>query len=224
LRETRNAGERFSSSWWYEKRVNSTVPAAPDLILASASPRRRELLQQLGLRIEIRPANIDESTLPGESARTYVERVSAAKCAAIESPGLAVLAADTTVAVDGVILGKPADEAEAREMLSRLAGRRHEVLTAYCIRHNDRRLARTVSTQVSMRLIDEAEIAAYVACGEWRDKAGGYAVQGIAAVFVTEVRGSITNVIGLPIAEVIADLRALKALPGYPAPGFGVKP
>jgi len=204
--------------------VNPSEPAAPDLILASASPRRRELLQRLGVRIEVRPANIDESTLPGESARAYVERVSSAKCEAIEAAGLAVLAADTTVAIDGAILGKPADEAEARAMLTQLAGRRHEVLTAYSIRHNDRRLARTVSTQVSMRLIDESEVAAYVACGEWRDKAGGYAVQGIAAVFVTEVRGSITNVIGLPIAEVIADLRALKALPSYPAPGFGVTP
>ncbi len=202
----------------------STDNYPPDLVLASASPRRRELLERLGLRVEIRPANIDESTVPGESARNYVERVSSAKCAAIEAPGFAVLAADTTVAIEGTILGKPGDAHEAKEMLSRLAGHRHEVLTAYCIRFNERRLFRTVCTQVSMRPIDESEIQAYVACGEWRDKAGGYAVQGIAAVFVTEVLGSITNVIGLPIAEVIADLRALNALPNYPPTAFGETP
>jgi len=204
--------------------VTSTDKPLPDLVLASASPRRRELLERLGLRVEIRPADIDESILPGESARTYVARVSSAKCAAIQAPGFAVLAADTTVAIDGSILGKPGDAHEAREMLSRLAGRRHEVLTAYCIRFNNKSRAQTVCTQVSMRPIEEAEVRAYADSGEWRDKAGGYAVQGIAAVFVTEVLGSVTNVIGLPIAEVIADLRALQALPNYPPTAFGETP
>jgi septum formation protein len=106
-------------------------------------------------------------------------------------------------------------------MLARLAGRRHDVSTAYRIRLGDRAVERTVTTAVSFRALAPAELEAYVASGEWRGKAGGYAVQGIAGAFVTELRGSHTNVIGLPVAEVLADLQALGALPAYPPPGFG---
>lgn len=197
----------------------------PDLILASASPRRRELLERLGLVLEVVPADVDETPLPDEKPADYARRVAAAKCDAVADGlpadrGLAVLGADTTVIIEETILGKPADDAEARAMLLRLAGRRHEVVTAYTLRFGARRLDRAVTTLVAMRALRPAEIDAYVASGEGRDKAGAYAVQGIAAAFVTELRGSLTNVVGLPLAEVLADLLALGALPRYPAPGF----
>ena len=196
-----------------------------DLILASASPRRRELLERVGLVLEVLPAGVDESAHPGEPAADYARRIADAKCdfvadgAAAGRP-LPVLAADTTVVVDGQILGKPADDAEGRAMLHKLAARRHEVLTAYTIRFDGRRLARTVTTAVNVRALQPAEIDAYVASGEGRDKAGGYAVQGIAAAFVSDLRGSLTNVIGLPLAEVLADLQALGALRRYPPAAF----
>lgn len=202
---------------------------AVDLVLASASPRRRELLERLGLRLAVVPADIDETPHTNESARVYVRRVAREKCVALEArvaahgipDTAAIVAADTTVILDDAILGKPADEAEAAAMLASLSGRRHEVVTAYCICFGGKRIERAVSTEVSFKSIDAAEAAAYVACGEWRGKAGGYAVQGKAAVFVTDVRGSITNVIGLPLAEVVADLRAARALPMYPPAAFG---
>jgi septum formation protein len=199
-----------------------------DLILASASPRRRELLERLGLRLAVCPTEIDETPLPGERAAAYVRRIAADKAAVgvatltgtPDLPPPPLLAADTTVIIDGAILGKPADEAEARDMLQRLAGRRHEVTTAYRIVFKGREVERSVTTIVAVRLLDPREVAAYVAGGEWRGKAGGYAVQGVAAAFVTELRGSLTNVVGLPLAEVVADLRALDALPRYPPERF----
>ncbi len=200
----------------------------PDLILASASPRRRELLESLGLALAIAPVDIDEAVREGEPVRDYAVRVAAEKCdAAVARQGattLAVLAADTIVSIGPEILGKPADEAQAEVVLQKLAGRRHEVLTAYRIRLGERAVARLVSTFVTFRSLDVKEVAAYLASGEWRGKAGAYAIQGIAGSFVTDVRGSFTNVVGLPVAEVIADLRALEALPGYPPPAFGVSP
>jgi len=204
------------------------VSPNPDLILASASPRRRELLQNLGLVLAIEPVDIDETAHEGESVRDYVVRVAAEKCdAAVARRGateLAVLAADTIVSIGNEILGKPADEAQAGTMLQRLAGHRHEVLTAYRIRLGQRMVERLVTTFVNFRSIDAGEVAAYLASGEWCGKAGGYAIQGIAGCFVTDVRGSFTNVVGLPVAEVIADLRAIEALPSYPPPAFGVLP
>lgn len=197
-----------------------------DLILASASPRRRELLERLGLALEILPAGIDEAVLAGETPGDYARRIAAAKCdfvadGAAAGRELPVLGADTTVIVDGDILGKPADDAQARAMLARLAGRRHEVVTATSIRFGTRRIDRAVTTVVAVRALQPAELDAYVASGEGRDKAGAYAVQGIAAAFVTELRGSLTNVIGLPLAEVVADLQALGALRDYPPAAFG---
>jgi septum formation protein len=202
------------------------VDSNPDLILASASPRRRELLESLGLVLAVESVDLDESVLEGEAVRDYAVRVAAEKCdaavARLGAPPLAVLAADTIVAIGQEILGKPADEAQAEAMLHRLSGHRHEVLTAFCIRYGERKLERLVTTFVTFRSIEAKEIAAYVACGEWRGKAGGYAIQGIAGCFVTDVRGSFTSVVGLPVAEVLADLRALEALPRYPPPAFGV--
>jgi septum formation protein len=204
------------------------VNGNPDLILASASPRRRELLGNLGLVLAVEPVDLDESAREGEAVRDYAVRVAAEKCdaavARLGSPTLAVLAADTIVSIANEILGKPADEVQAEAMLQRLAGRRHEVLTAYRIRLGERVVERLVSTFVTFRSLDGKEVAAYIASGEWRGKAGAYAIQGIAGSFVSEVRGSFTNVVGLPVAEVIADLRALEALPGYPPPAFGAVP
>jgi len=205
---------------------------AVDLVLASASPRRRELLGQLGLVLEVTPANVDETPLVGERPADYVRRVAAAKCDAVaELRGAAIppaldlpiLAADTIVVVDNLIFGQPTDEADARRMLLALAARRHDVTTAYCIRFGGKTLERAVTTVVSFRSLQPAELDAYVASGEWRGKAGGYAVQGRAGIFATELRGSHTNVIGLPIAEVVADLQALEALPRYPPPAFGAR-
>ncbi len=201
---------------------------AVDVILASASPRRRELLERIGLRLRVEAADIDESPRPGEGAADYVRRMATSKAeAALGSPGtraaaldIPLLAADTTVIVSGEILGKPADAAEARAMLTRLAGRRHEVTTAYRIHLAGRHIDRAVTTTVAVRLLQPREIDAYVACGEWRGKAGGYAVQGVAAAFVTELRGSLTNVVGLPLAEVLADLRAIGGLGAYPPLAF----
>jgi septum formation protein len=202
------------------------VTTPPDLILASASPRRRELLERIGLTLEVAPVDLDETPRPGESARPYAQRLAAEKCAAAAARAgrddPALLAADTVVVLEGEIFGKPADAAGAAVMLERLSGRRHEVITAYHIRHRGTAVERAVTTAVAFRLLSPAEIEAYVASGEWQGKAGGYAVQGIAALFVTELRGSLTNVIGLPLAEVVADLRAAGALPGYPPPAFGV--
>jgi septum formation protein len=198
----------------------------PDLLLASASPRRRELIERVGLVPLVRAGDVDETPHPGERPADYVRRIAAAKCDAVAdagdgAPGLAVVAADTIVILDGDILGKPRHEDDARAMLSRLAGRRHDVTTAYRIRFGTAALNRAVTTTVSFRALQAAELDAYLTSGEWRGKAGGYAVQGIAAAFVTEVRGSITNVIGLPLAELLADLQAMAALPRYPPPGFG---
>jgi septum formation protein len=204
------------------------VNPTPDLVLASASPRRRELLERIGLRLQVVPVDLDESPRPGEVARPYAVRLAAEKCAAavvrLGGDDPAVLAADTVVVVEGEIFGKPAGEDEAAAMLRRLSGRRHEVVTAYHIRHRGTAIERAVSTAVTFRLLSPPEIDAYVASGEWRGKAGGYAVQGIAALFTTELRGSLTNVIGLPLAEVVADLRAAGALGSYPPPGFGGNP
>lgn len=208
------------------------MPDSPiaDLVLASASPRRRELLEQLGLILDVSPANVDETPQPGERPADYVKRVAAAKCDAIAAaratglPTLPIVAADTIVIVDDAILGQPADEADARRMLLALAGRRHDVTTAYRISFRGKTLERSVTTNVSFRSLQPVEVDAYLASGEWRGKAGGYAVQGRAGAFTTELRGSHTNVIGLPLAELLADLRALEALPGYPPRAFGVGP
>jgi septum formation protein len=209
-----------------------------DLILASASPRRRELLERLGLKLKLAPVDLDETPHAGEKATDCVRRLAAAKCdaavaalpaAAPTDEAVTVLGADTIVILDGAILGKPRDVADARAMLSRLTGRRHEVTTAYRIWRGRpggdpaaaRVIDRAVTTLVSFRLLQPAEIDAYAGSGEWEGKAGGYAVQGIAAVFTSELRGSHTNVIGLPLAEVVADLHAAGALANYPRAAFG---
>ena len=182
------------------------------LVLASASPRRRELLERVGVAITVRPTDVDESVHPGEAPLVYVRRVAAAKAAAaLHRVGPWVLAADTIVVIDGVVLGKAADEDEAAAMLRRLAGRTHDVTTAVALHGPEAVHTLEVTTEVDVVALDEAAIADYVASGEWRGKAGAYAIQGIAGALVRAVRGSVTNVIGLPLAEVVELLRATGA-------------
>jgi septum formation protein len=186
------------------------------LTLASQSPRRRELLAGLGLALEVRPARTDETPRAGEAPRDYVRRVAREKARAVT--GAVVLAADTTVALGGEIFGKPEDDADAARMLRALAGRSHEVLTGVCVRTAagaEREVV--VATEVAFAPLSGEEIAWYVATGEPRDKAGAYAIQGAAGAFVSAVRGSVSNVIGLPLAETLALLRAA----GLPLPWEG---
>ena len=173
------------------------------LTLASASPRRRELLAQLGLAFDVRPAEVDETPRPGEDARAYVLRVAGEKARAVDAAGV-VLGADTSVVLDGRILGKPCDAAEATAMLRALSGRAHQVLTAVCARGGGREESTVVTSGVELTPLSERQIAWYVASGEPFDKAGAYAVQGLAGAFVAAVRGSVSNVVGLPVAETLA--------------------
>jgi septum formation protein len=177
------------------------------LTLASASPRRRELLGGLGFTLEVRPADADETVHPGEAPAAYVRRVALAKARAVD--GELVLAADTTVAVDGQILGKPEGPDDAVRMLRLLSGRTHLVISAVAVRRPAVRLelCDVVATEVDVAPLDERVIAWYVATGEPLDKAGAYAVQGLFGAFVRAVRGSVTGVIGLPLDEALALLR-----------------
>jgi septum formation protein len=182
------------------------------LTLASQSPRRKELLAQLGVPLEVRPAAVDETPFPREPAADYVRRVASEKARAV--PGETVLAADTIVVLDGGIFGKPRDPADARRMLRLLSGRGHEVMTSVCVRRGGREEVIAVTTAVQFTPLSDAQIAWYVATGEPLDKAGAYAVQGAGGVFVAEVRGSISNVVGLPMVETAALLERL----GFPLP------
>ncbi|HEU0031195.1 MAG TPA: nucleoside triphosphate pyrophosphatase [Kofleriaceae bacterium] len=182
------------------------------LLLASASPRRRELLERIGLAVEVHPADVDERAQDGESPEAYVARIARAKAIAVaRRSDLWVLAADTTVTLENAILGKAESPEEAAKMLRWLSGRTHQVLTGFIVigERDDKTIIREgiVSTDVTMIDLDGAVLADYVASGEWRGKAGAYAIQGIGAALVRSVHGSVTNVIGLPVAEVIAALR-----------------
>ncbi|MEM9556570.1 MAG: Maf family protein [Acidobacteriota bacterium] len=184
------------------------------LILASASPRRRDLLAGLGLEPVIRPVDLDETPHPGETARVYVERLAVEKAAADARAGELVLAADTVVALDGTLLGKPADANDARSMLKRLAGRAHEVSTGVAVRRLDangavvHKASAVATTRVAFAAMTRAEIDWYVATGEPMDKAGAYAVQGRAALFIDAVEGEYSNVVGLPLRLTYRMLRA----------------
>jgi septum formation protein len=193
----------------YADPVNSSV--STPLILASASPRRAEILTSLGIPFMLRPVDIPEDPLPGETAEAAAARLAAAKAqaAARRDPDSWVLAADTLVFLDGAILGKPLDDADAASMLRRLAGREHGVVTALNLRRGEGP-ARGVAEVSRVRFgpLDEAEIAWYVSTGEPRDKAGAYGVQGFGARFIEEIHGSFTNVMGLPARSVYRLLRA----------------
>lgn len=175
------------------------------LVLASASPRRRELLGRVGLEFTLAAAEIDESLLPAEQAGPAARRLAGLKARAVQNsyPGGALLAADTLVTLDGIALGKPRDEAQARDMLQTLSGREHEVVTGYCLLTPGGEDSGLAVTKVSFRKLTSAEIDAYLASGEFWDKAGAYAIQERGAALVSHVSGSYTNVVGLPLAKVI---------------------
>lgn len=193
-------------------------PGGAVLELASASPRRRALLETVGLAPHrVRPAEIDETPLPGERPRALALRLAVAKAAAVKNEeagdGSWILAADTVVACGRRLLGKPADEAQAGVFLRLLSGRRHRVWTGVAAVAPDGRAAsRAVATQVRFKRLSPGEIAAYLASREWEGKAGGYAIQGRAGGFVVSVNGSCSNVVGLPLYETRMLLGGL----GYP--------
>lgn len=189
----------------------------PPLILASASPRRRDLLAREAVRFEVIPANVPEEPRAGESPATFATRLAAEKALAVARrvgphPPRWVLAADTIVVIDDDVLGKPSDSAHAEQLLARLVGRTHSVITAFtlvcsatCELHSD-----WIESRVTMRRADAEEIRAYVATGEPMDKAGAYALQGVGGSLVEKVEGSRDNVIGLPVGEVLERWAALR--------------
>jgi len=200
------------------------------LVLASASPRRAELLHAAGFTFEILAVDLDERVRAGEAAPAYVERLARDKAGAAlqrfeeraqrlcHGPeraaldDLVVLGADTAVVVEGTILGKPRDDRDGAAMLAALSGRRHDVLTGVCLRSSSGERGRVETTGVYMSVLSTDDIAWYVASGEGRDKAGGYAVQGLASRFVTRIEGSYSNVVGLPIATVSMLVRELASV------------
>ena len=210
------------------------------LILASASPRRAELLRSAGYAFDVVVADVDESIHQGESPSTYVRRLAADKSAAVLSTlaqslvgsgfsrtsegervvdgppkggphDVVVLGADTTVVVDGEVLGKPRDDEEGRQMLRRLSDKTHQVLTGISLRQGAYEVGRVETTTVSFRPLTDEDISWYVASGEGRDKAGGYAIQGLASRFIPSIAGSYSNVVGLPVACLDELLRSLLA-------------
>jgi septum formation protein len=185
-------------------------PTNPVLCLASVSPRRRELLGQIGVPHVVVGADIDETFLPGETPSHYVTRLAREKALAIRRNGqrLPVLAADTTVVVDGKVFGKPRDQAQAVHMLGELSGRAHQVLTAVALADSHGVADRLSSSTVSFRKVSREESLAYWETGEPRDKAGGYAIQGLGAVFIESLSGSYSGVMGLPLFETAELLRA----------------
>jgi septum formation protein len=178
------------------------------LVLASQSPRRREILRQAGIAFTVRTAPVDETPHDREKPEDYVQRVAEVKALAIEAaPDEIVLGADTTVVIDGEMLAKPLDEADARRMLGMLSGRRHEVLTGICLRGGGRMVRDWAQTHVWFTSMTPEEIAAYAASGEPLDKAGAYAIQGLASKFIEKIDGCYFNVVGLPVAMVYSYLR-----------------
>ena len=187
------------------------------LILGSGSPRRLELLAQLGIVPDaVRPPDIDETPLRGETPLAYCRRIARAKAEAMAVvEGEIALCADTTVALGRRILGKPADAGEAAAFLLALAGRRHRVITAVAVRRGDRIWEREVVTAVKMKRLSDVELNAYLGSDDWQGKAGGYAIQGPAGAFIPWIQGSFSAVMGLPVAETAQ----LLAAAGYPVHG-----
>lgn len=184
------------------------------LILASSSPRRRELLQQLGLEFEIFSPEIDESVLVGETIAAYVERLACAKAEAvsIQYPNAIVIAADTSLSVDHHILGKPESKQHAFEMWQCISGRKHDVYSGVCVRTSTEKSSIVVRTQVEFQVLSHSDMDDYWATGEPVGKAGAYAIQGIAARYIPRIEGSYSNVVGLPLHETVQLLKAVKVL------------
>jgi nucleoside triphosphate pyrophosphatase len=179
------------------------------LVLASASPRRQELLRSAGISFEVQPADIPENALPGEAAKDCAERLARDKALAVASqrPHDFILGADTVVVVDGQILGKPTDAADAARMLRLLSGREHQVITGVCLVVSAQPSVASETTVVTVSEITEKDIADYVASGEPMDKAGAYAIQGLASRWIPRIEGDYSNVVGLPVALVLRMLR-----------------
>lgn len=188
--------------------MTATRPESP-LVLASSSPRRRQLLEMLRIPFEVEPSRIDEVVGPGEAPRDYVLRVAREKAEAVAArrPGALVLAADTEVVLDGEVFGKPADAPGAVAMLQRLQGRTHQVLTGVTVAREGRLEHALDVTAVTFRPADTATLAAYVATGEPLDKAGAYAVQGMGGVLIERIEGDVFGVMGLPV-RLVVDLLA----------------
>jgi septum formation protein len=193
------------------EKILMTISLSAPLILASASPRRQELLQSAGLKFKIIPAHVNENSLAGESPRQHVQRLASDKAMVIAKkyPEAWVLGADTIVVIDGIVLGKPESKTQARKMLRKLSGREHKVFTGFTIAHVAAEIYRTkvIQSAVQFKTIHPEEMEWYVASDEPYDKAGGYAVQGQGAYFIRSIRGSYTNVIGLPLCEVLEELQ-----------------
>lgn len=186
------------------------------IILASNSPRRRELLSSIGIVFDVIPADVDESVIAGESPADYAERLSLEKAREVAAahPDAYVIGADSVVVLDGRIMGKPTDAEDAMDMLQSLSGKTHSVITGYSVVAKDGgvTVSNHVETLVTMKELKEEEIAAYVATSEPMDKAGAYAVQGYASSMVREINGSYSNVVGLPVSEVVELLIELGAV------------
>ncbi|MDA1313774.1 MAG: Maf family protein [Acidobacteria bacterium] len=178
------------------------------LVLASASPRRKNILQTAGIPFVTRPADVDERLLDGESPEEHVQRLAEAKARAVWREGETVLGADTVVVVDSQILGKPADQSEAKQMLRALSGRSHRVLTGMCFFDGASAHASVEETIVYFRDLDDNELADYVATGEAADKAGAYGIQGAASKFIHRIEGCYFNVVGLPVSRVYSFIRS----------------
>ena len=183
----------------------------PPLILASASPRRRDLLQNLSLTFDIIPADIDETPREGEAPDVLVNRLSTAKAATIASEhhDALIIAADTVVTLEGGLLGKPVDKEENRKFIEYHSGRTHRVYTGHAAQRGEEVAACVVSTEVTFRDLSEREISWYVATGEGMDKAGGYAIQGYGAALVSEIHGCYFNVVGLSVANLLELVKKL---------------
>ena len=198
------------------RRVNNSMANQEEIVLASASPRRSELMALAGIVFDVLPADICEDVLPGEQPAEHVMRLSREKSQVVagKTEGRFFIGADTVVVLDGRIMGKPADDNEAYEMLSELSGRTHEVITGFTVfdRDTDVCVSRSVVTEVLFKTLAAQEINAYIATGCPRDKAGAYAIQGGAVHFVRSINGSYTNVIGLPMTELYEVLCAMQAV------------
>jgi len=200
------------------------ISAQTPLVLGSASPRRKDILSGLGLPLRVEPADIPEHVAPAEQPLDYVSRIVAEKLRAVAGRASgafsAILVADTVVVIDGDVLGKPENEADAARLLGRIVGRTHTVYTGYAISLADApaaiRVARTVATEVTLRAASSDEITRYAASGEGLDKAGAYAAQGLGAFLIERIVGSYSNVVGLPACEVVLDLRTLGLLEHFP--------
>jgi septum formation protein len=192
------------------------MPESGAIILASASPRRVELLQSAGISFEVRPGEIDESYLEGEAPESHALRLAAEKARDVagSAPGRFFIGADTIVVSRGEVMGKPKDTADAERMLRKLSGTAHEVITGFSVfdRETGQDISEAVKTQVFFKPLRPDEIHAYIATGCPFDKAGAYAIQGNAAYMIRKIEGSYTNVVGLPLCEVVEALRSLGAI------------